>query len=127
MKICPNQDCPHARRVGRPAEYVDQASCADCGAELVEAEAAVAAAPQHEGRAPLGRLVITLMAAAVPFGLTWIPLPGLDLDVLEQLSMGASRGTFSLADWWQSAEVKKANTLPRFVSDSRENRVASAS
>lgn len=96
MKICPNQDCPHARRVGRPAEYVDQTSCADCGAELVEAEAAVAAAPQHEGRAPLGRLVITLMAAAVPFGLTWIPLPGLDIDVLEQL-MGGSRGSFSLA------------------------------
>jgi preprotein translocase subunit SecY len=102
MRICPNEDCPHARRVGRPAEYVDggAASCADCGAELVEAEeAAVDAVPAPEGRTPTGRLLITLLAAAVPFGLTWIPLPGLDLDVLGTLAGGMSdtRATFSLA------------------------------
>ena len=37
MPFCPNSDCPHRRRLGKPAEFkTGEATCSDCGSSLSE-------------------------------------------------------------------------------------------
>jgi len=80
MKICPNPDCPLAKKHGRPGEYVDTAEvCSDCGAALVEAPPEPPQ-PPRPAPAPGGhaarRLVVTLLAAVAYLALTHLPVFG---------------------------------------------------
>lgn len=39
MPFCPNPECPHFKRTGRPAEFLEGASrCSDCGSEIAGQE-----------------------------------------------------------------------------------------
>lgn len=99
MPFCPNPDCPHRRRAGRPAEYrPGVTACADCGAALVDA------LPPFPSRARLGwpapLLARLLLNLSVLFGVWlagFIPLPGLEPGGLaEARAQGTGLGLLML-------------------------------
>ncbi len=99
MAFCPNPDCHHRQRTGKPAEYrADQHGCADCGAALVDEPRAEAPAPRRPWPpALLRRLGITVAAMVLVVLLGWLPHPLLDLQVLGELELWrAPTGPFSL-------------------------------
>src|SRR5262249_24260860 len=87
MKHCPSPACPHLRAVDSAAEYVDdRATCSDCGATLEDGPTP----DRPEDIAPIpaslwGRLVLTAAAIPALLLLQRIPLPGVDIDAIEQM------------------------------------------
>jgi len=87
---CPNPNCPHRRRSGRPAEYRPGAErCSDCGATLapgpVPPPAPRPAAPVWPA-ALKRRLLWTSALALAAAAAAWLPNPLLDTAVLEHLA-----------------------------------------
>lgn len=102
MPFCPNPDCPHRARTGRPAEFEPgRAACADCGNLLVAED------PQPPERLPPfpGALKARLLWTLVPVALLWLgmtcPMPFLNSHTISdgqrELTLEAVRfGPFSL-------------------------------
>ncbi len=91
MPYCPNPDCPHRSRQGRPAEYREgQEHCADCGAALHPGTLQSSrTTPRARWPRPLrSRLLVTAAVLAALFALRLLPPPFLDLSVLRDLFEG---------------------------------------
>lgn len=100
MPHCPNPDCRHLARTGKPAEYREGTDrCGDCGTALA------AGAPPAKPRTPrhpwppglLRRLGLTVAAMVLVTALGWLPHPLLDHELQASLTnLTTAFGPFSL-------------------------------
>lgn len=102
MSFCPNPDCPHRARTGRPAEFEPGRSvCADCKTPLVDEN------PQPPERLPpiSASLKKRLLWTLAPLAFLWLgmlcPMPFLESQVLsdgqrEMIPEAVRFGPFSL-------------------------------
>ena len=98
MPFCPNPQCPHIKKIGKPAEYVaGVSSCSDCGSKLTEKEIAI----EREKRPTLSdfqkRLIYTLGMLALWRMLTHIAPPGINFEALDRFFRERG-GEFVLTD-----------------------------
>jgi preprotein translocase subunit SecY len=87
MAYCLNPECPHKKKIGRPAEFREGIThCSDCGSLLSEE-----VIEKEEGRKKPPRIVLTDLQKRIlytlGFVLIWrvlllIPVPGINLQVL---------------------------------------------
>lgn len=98
MAHCPNPECRHQLRTGKPAEYRDDVpACADCGADLLPGPPPVkprAARLPWPGTLPQ-QVALTLIVMLSVAALGWLPHPLLDLQVAGGMD-GQRTGPFCL-------------------------------
>jgi preprotein translocase subunit SecY len=105
MPFCPNPECPHVKKTGRAAAFVDGLMiCTDCGSELMEKEMPIA----REKRRALSdfqkRLIYTLGMIAIFRMLTHIPAPGINGEALDRFLIERG-GEFHPLDLFGSARI----------------------
>jgi hypothetical protein len=102
--LCPNADCPYAKKVGRPAAYrAGITACTDCGGALVEATempatstSAAVTGMRKPDALPWPRHVVTALSVSVvcaiaTLALGVVPLPFVDGEALS-LMLGQAPG-----------------------------------
>jgi preprotein translocase subunit SecY len=96
MAFCPNPDCPHKKKIGRPAEFRDGFThCSDCGSplseEVIESKEAIdreesrKSTPKITSADLQKRILYTIALVFLYRVLLLIPVPGIDFQVLEGL------------------------------------------
>jgi len=98
MPFCPNPECPHVRKHGRAAAFVDGvAICTDCGSQLTEEEMFL----EKEKKSGLSdlqkRIFYTLGMLAIFRMLAHIPAPGIYGEALDRF-LADRGGAFLWAD-----------------------------
>lgn len=102
MPFCTNPECPHKKKTGKPAEFLENFThCSDCGSPLSEKitgeeKIITKQKPSKISRSDFQkRLLYTLGFVLLWRILTYIPLPGIDFDAIEgYLSSGKSFGLY---------------------------------
>jgi preprotein translocase subunit SecY len=85
MLFCPNPECPHRKRTGKPAEFVEETThCADCGSRLTEKVAEKSDAPKFAISDFQKKIFYTLGLVVLWRILALIPAPGIDVEALGQ-------------------------------------------
>jgi preprotein translocase subunit SecY len=85
LAYCPNIDCPHRKRTGKPAEFMEGIThCSDCGTELVAASQENKSLPQEKsGVSDLTtRILFTLGMIVLWQLISMIPVYGIDHKAL---------------------------------------------
>jgi len=97
MPFCPNQDCPHKKRTGKPAEFQQGVShCSDCGSYLLEEYAEKAETQKTPQSDFYKRIIFTVGLLAVSRMLLCIPPPGISAAALLDDNSSALFSLFGL-------------------------------
>ena len=98
MPSCPNPECPHVKRLGKPAEYVaGVGSCSDCGSQLAEIDISIETKKTQGLSDFQKRVLYTLGMLAIFRMLTHVPAPGIYGEALDRYLAGRG-GEFLWAD-----------------------------
>ncbi len=79
MSFCANPECPHRKRTGKPAEFVEGIThCSDCGNKLSQENSDIQQPQSFKLSEFHTRLILILGILALYRILTHIPIPGID-------------------------------------------------
>jgi len=92
MPYCPNPDCPHKKRTGRPAEFSKGITlCSDCGSVLVKEVTEKPDTRKFTLSDFQKRVLYTIGLVLFSRVLVLIPAPGIDLEVLARVARASGR------------------------------------
>jgi preprotein translocase subunit SecY len=81
MPYCPNTECPHRKKTGKPAEFMEgMENCSDCGTALVDEAPETGPYEQKQYSDMYKRILFTLFMLAIWEVLRRVSLPGLEYD-----------------------------------------------
>jgi preprotein translocase subunit SecY len=84
VPFCPNPECPYKKRVGKPAEYLEEyTKCSDCGSPLSQEILEEFDSQEHSSNDFYKRVLYTIAIIIIWRVIALIPAPGINSEALQ--------------------------------------------
>lgn len=123
MAFCPNPDCPHRQKIGRPAEFREGFThCSDCGSplseEVIESKEVIEKEERRETPPKIiladlhKRILYTIGFVLFYRVLLLIPVPGIDLRFLSDEQFSRLLGIFGFGPILERLSIVGLGVMP---------------